>query len=54
MGARLLLVEDEINLAKGIKFNLELEGYEVDVIGDGAVAHAQLASGRITSGEELR
>jgi len=32
--ARLLIVEDEKNLAKGIKFNLEIEGYEVDVVDD--------------------
>ena len=36
--ARVLVVEDEANLAKGIRFNLELEGYEVDVIGDGTEA----------------
>ena len=36
--ARVLIVEDEANLAKGIRFNLELEGYEVDVIGDGTEA----------------
>ena len=36
--ARLLIVEDEKNLAKGMKFNFELEGYEVDVVGDGSEA----------------
>jgi DNA-binding response OmpR family regulator len=36
--ARLLIVEDEKNLAKGMKFNFELEGYDVDVAGDGAEA----------------
>lgn len=30
-GARLLVIEDEENLAAGLKLNLELEGYEVDV-----------------------
>jgi two-component system, OmpR family, alkaline phosphatase synthesis response regulator PhoP len=35
MGARVLLVEDEINLAKGIEFNLGLEGYEVQMVDDG-------------------
>ena len=40
--ARLLIVEDEKNLAKGMKFNFELEGYEVDVVGDGAQALARL------------
>jgi len=32
---RILLVEDEEHLAAGIRFNLELEGYEVETIGDG-------------------
>ena len=40
--ARLLVVEDEAHLATGIKFNLEIEGYEVEVIGDGAEALARL------------
>jgi signal transduction histidine kinase len=34
--ARLLIVEDEKNLAQGMRFNFELEGYEVDVVGDGS------------------
>ena len=38
--ARILIVEDEQSLATGIKFNLELEGHEVEVVGDG---HAALA-----------
>ncbi len=46
--ARLLIVEDEKNLAKGMKFNFELEGYDVDVIGDGAEALERLASGTAT------
>ena len=33
--ARVLLVEDEANLAKGIEFNLGLEGYEVQLVDDG-------------------
>jgi DNA-binding response OmpR family regulator len=33
--SRILLVEDEMHLAEGIRFNLELDGYEVEVIGDG-------------------
>ncbi len=36
--ARILLVEDEVNLARGIRENLEAEGYAVDVVGDGRVA----------------
>ena len=39
---RILVVEDEEHLAVGIKFNLELEGFEVDVAGDGALALARL------------
>jgi len=37
------VVEDEAHLAKGIRFNLELEGYEVAVIADGLDAVALLA-----------
>jgi len=36
--AHLLLVEDEAHLATAIKFNLELEGHEVAVASDGALA----------------
>jgi len=36
--ARILLVEDELNLARGIRENLEAEGYAVDVVADGLVA----------------
>jgi DNA-binding response OmpR family regulator len=43
--AKLLIVEDEKNLAKGMKFNFELEGYDVDVVGDGAQALANLTPG---------
>ena len=42
--ARILIVEDEANLAKGIQFNLELEGYAVEVIGDGTEALARLTA----------
>jgi DNA-binding response OmpR family regulator len=42
--ARILIVEDEANLAKGIQFNLELEGYEVEWIGDGTEALARLTA----------
>ena len=40
--SRILVVEDEANLAKGIQFNLELEGYDAEVVGDGAEALARL------------
>jgi len=36
--ARLLLVEDEANLARGLLFNLQAEGHEVQVEGDGEAA----------------
>ncbi|PYQ46532.1 MAG: DNA-binding response regulator [Acidobacteria bacterium] len=51
--ARLLIVEDEKNLAKGMKFNFEAEGYEVDVAGDGAEALDQLLAGTPTSRYDL-
>ncbi|HEY3934029.1 MAG TPA: response regulator transcription factor [Gemmatimonadales bacterium] len=35
---RILLVEDEVNLARGIRENLEAEGYVVDVATDGETA----------------
>ena len=41
--ARILLVEDEEHLAAGIRFNLELDGYEVETIGDGRRAAERLA-----------
>ena len=34
----ILVVEDEVHLAKGIRFNLQAEGYQVSVAGDGGVA----------------
>jgi len=33
--SRVLIVEDEEHLAHGLKFNLEAEGLEADVVGDG-------------------
>lgn len=38
------MVEDEEHLASGIKFNLELDGYEVELVGDGTHALARLAA----------
>ena len=35
---KILVVDDEKLLVKGIKFNLENEGYDVDVCYDGATA----------------
>ncbi len=40
MKKRILLVEDEVNLAKGLKLNFELEGYEVVWVSTGAEARA--------------
>ena len=40
---RILLVEDEEHLAEGIRFNFELEGYEVEMISDGLAAVERLA-----------
>jgi two-component system, OmpR family, alkaline phosphatase synthesis response regulator PhoP len=39
----ILLVEDEENLQEALKLNLELEGYEVSVCGDGAQALSMVA-----------
>ena len=36
--AHILVVEDEQHLAQGIKFNLELEGYDVSTVDNGAAA----------------
>ncbi len=41
MGA-VLVVEDERHLADGLRFNLEAEGYTVEVVGDGEAALAVL------------
>jgi DNA-binding response OmpR family regulator len=38
MTAQILLVEDEEHLARGLKFNLEAEGYSTQVAGDGETA----------------
>ena len=37
---KILVVDDEVLLVKGIRFNLENEGYEVDVCYDGETAVA--------------
>ncbi len=42
MTQRLLVVEDEDHLAAGLKLNLELEGYEVDVAGTAREASERL------------
>jgi DNA-binding response OmpR family regulator len=40
---RILLVEDEEHLAAGIRYNLELDGYDVETIADGLRALERLA-----------
>jgi DNA-binding response OmpR family regulator len=40
--SRILVVEDEVHLAKGLQFNLEAENYSVDVVGDGEAAVERL------------
>jgi DNA-binding response OmpR family regulator len=35
---RILVVEDEAHIAEGLQFNLEAEGYEVELAGDGQIA----------------
>ena len=40
--SRVLVVEDETHLAQGLRFNLEAEGYEAEVVGDGESATDRL------------
>lgn len=42
---RVLVVEDEAHLAEGLRFNLEAEGHEVEVAGDGRAAVERLLGG---------
>src|SRR3954454_13273068 len=42
---RILVVEDEQHLAEGLRFNLEAEGYSVEVLGAGEPALELLLSG---------
>jgi len=39
----ILVVEDEPHIAEGLQFNLEGEGYEVELAGDGRIATERLA-----------
>jgi DNA-binding response OmpR family regulator len=43
---RVLVVEDNLNLARGLRHNLELEGYDVDVAHDGATGLTLARTGR--------
>lgn len=40
--SRVLVVEDEAHLAQGLRFNLEAEGYQAEVVGDGESATDRL------------
>ena len=44
--SRVLIVEDEAHLADGLRFNLEADGHEVDVDGDGQQALERLLADR--------
>ena len=50
---RVLVVEDEQHLAEGLRFNLEAEGYEVDVVDNGEAA-LDLLIGAATPGVRHR
>lgn len=43
---RILIVEDNRNLARGLRHNLELEGYDVEVAYDGTTGLARAREGR--------
>lgn len=45
---RILIVEDEAHIADGLRFNLEQEGYAVEVAGDGARAVELLTSSMVS------
>lgn len=49
--SRVLIVEDEAHLAKGLQFNLEAEGHSVDVVGDGEAALDRLL-GPLSNGKQ--
>ncbi|MDE3166970.1 MAG: response regulator transcription factor [Acidobacteriota bacterium] len=44
---RILVVEDEAHLAEGLRFNLEAEGYEVEVVDTGEAALPLFAPGAV-------
>jgi DNA-binding response OmpR family regulator len=54
--SRVLIVEDEAHLAKGLRFNLEAEGHTVEVVRDGESALELLlgtgANGRVKSHDQ--
>lgn len=44
MGRRVLIVEDEPHIVESLSFLLGREGFEVDALGDGAVAREAIAA----------
>jgi len=44
MGYRILIVEDEAHIAKGVEINLKAEGYETEIIGNGLEAIEAITS----------
>ena len=48
--SRILVVEDEEHLAEGVRFNLEAEGHEVTIAGDGRTAADLLTQGETDFG----
>lgn len=46
MAERILVVDDEPILLKGLKFSLEQEGYDVDTAEDGNVAYEEIMTGK--------
>jgi DNA-binding response OmpR family regulator len=51
--SRVLIVEDEAHLARGLRFNLEAEGHSVEVAGDGETALDRLL-GPLSAGKPAR
>lgn len=47
MNARILVVEDEPTIATGLQDDLELEGFTVEVVGDGMVALRRILQGEL-------
>ncbi len=43
MAKQILLIEDEVNIAEAIRFILARDGWQIDVLTDGAAAEAAIA-----------
>ena len=46
MSGRVLIVEDEHHLAEGVRFNLEAEGFQAEVVDTGEKALSRLVTDR--------